>query len=145
MKSQWSNISNKHVMIKLKHKICLFLAALVMTATGCLYRPDIQQGNELTDEMLALIVLGMAKEEVADILGEPLITDPFNRDRWDYYYFLRDGETGSVIRRTLFIEFTDEKISYFKSSVPLPRPESDPEPDEDTADSEESGSDPAQE
>ncbi|MYB34159.1 MAG: outer membrane protein assembly factor BamE [Gammaproteobacteria bacterium] len=111
-------------MIKFKHKFCLFTIALTMMASGCLYRPDIQQGNELTDEMIASISLGMTKDEVADILGDPLITDPFNRDRWDYYYFFRDGKTGNIIRRTLFIEFVDDKISRFKGSAPSSQSES---------------------
>ncbi|MCY4050882.1 MAG: outer membrane protein assembly factor BamE [Gammaproteobacteria bacterium] len=113
--------------MKLQYHFYLIIAALALVISGCLYRPDIQQGNELTDEMLSSITLGMTKDEVADILGEPLITDPFNRDRWDYYYFLRDGKTGSVIRRTLFIEFIDDKISHFEGSAPPSQSESLPE------------------
>lgn len=111
-------------MINLKHKFFLFVVVLTVMSSGCLYRPDIQQGNELTDEMIASISLGMTKDEVADILGKPLITDPFNRDRWDYYYFLKDGKTGNVIRRTLFIEFIDDKISHFRGSAPASQSES---------------------
>ncbi len=121
------------VMNKYKYKFFLFILALTMMFSGCLYRPDIQQGNELDDEMIASISLGMTKDEVADILGRPLITDPFNRDRWDYYYFLKDGKTGSVTRRALFIEFVDDKVSHFKGSAPTSQSESAPE--EDAADS----------
>ncbi|MCY4150537.1 MAG: outer membrane protein assembly factor BamE [Gammaproteobacteria bacterium] len=120
-------------MINPRYKLCLFIVALTMMSSGCLYRPDIQQGNELTDEMIASISLGMTKDEVADILGVPLITDPFNRDRWDYYYFLKDGKTGSVIRRTLFIEFADGRISHFEGSAPASP--SDSVPEEGAADS----------
>ena len=120
-------------MINPKYKFFLFIAALAMMFSGCLYRPDIQQGNELDDEMIASISLGMTQDEVADILGKPLITDPFNRNRWDYYYFLKDGKTGSVTRRALFIEFVDDKVSHFKESAPTSQSESAPE--EDAADS----------
>ncbi|MCY4313781.1 MAG: outer membrane protein assembly factor BamE [Gammaproteobacteria bacterium] len=63
-------------MINPRYKLCLFIVALTMMSSGCLYRPDIQQGNELTDEMIASISLGMTKNEVADILGVPLIMTP---------------------------------------------------------------------
>ncbi len=119
--------------MKPRYHFFLIVVAFAFVISGCLYRPDIQQGNELTDEMIASITVGMTKEEVADILGEPLVTDPFNRDRWDYYYFLRDGKSGTVIRRTLFIEFIDEKISHFEGSTPTSK--TDPAPETASTDS----------
>ena len=62
--------------------------------SGCVYKIDIQQGNEITSEMVSKLELGMTKRQVTRILGLPLITDPFHKDRWDYYYSLRDGKSG---------------------------------------------------
>lgn len=107
-------------MSEIKYKICAFMVAVAIATTGCLYRPDTQQGNELTDEMIADISLGMSKDDVADVLGVPLVTDPFNRDRWDYYYFLKEGKTGKITQRSLSIEFTDDKVSDFRRSLSAP-------------------------
>ena len=133
-------------MIQFKHIICTFPLAVAIAVSGCIYRPDIQQGNELTDAMIASLTMGMSKDEVADVFGRPLVTDPFNRDRWDYYYFHKDGETGAITERALSITFVNNKVTEFTSTVPEPtlEPEADDESeaDDDAAadDSEESDS-----
>ena len=53
------------------------------------YKPDIVQGNVVTTEQIALVKPGMSRVQVRDILGTPLITDPFHAQRWDYVFTLR--------------------------------------------------------
>ena len=53
------------------------------------YKPDVIQGNVVTTEQIALVKTGMPRSQVKDILGTPLITDPFHADRWDYVFTLR--------------------------------------------------------
>ena len=53
------------------------------------YKPDIVQGNVVTTEQIAQVKPGMTRAQVRDILGSPLITDPFHGDRWDYVFTLR--------------------------------------------------------
>ena len=53
------------------------------------YKPDIIQGNVVTTEQLALVKTGMSRAQVKEVLGSPLITDPFHGDRWDYVFTLR--------------------------------------------------------
>src|ERR1700761_61910 len=53
------------------------------------YKPDIIQGNVVTTEQIALVKPGMTRAQVREILGSPLITDPFHADRWDYVFTLR--------------------------------------------------------
>ena len=53
------------------------------------YKPDVIQGNVVTTEQIALIKPGMSRAQVREILGSPLITDPFHGDRWDYVFTLR--------------------------------------------------------
>ena len=56
------------------------------------YKPDVVQGNVVTTEQITLIKTGMSRQQVRDILGSPLITDPFHGDRWDYVFtFKRQG------------------------------------------------------
>ncbi len=53
------------------------------------YKPDVIQGNVVTTEQLTQVKPGMTKVQVKEILGSPLITDPFHADRWDYVFTLR--------------------------------------------------------
>jgi outer membrane protein assembly factor BamE len=53
------------------------------------YRIDIMQGNVVTKEQADLVKPGMAKEQVRDLLGSPLLSSPFHADRWDYVFTLR--------------------------------------------------------
>jgi len=57
------------------------------------YRPDIQQGNVVTQDMVDRLRLNMSEREVRYLLGSPLLIDPFHSERWDYYYSLRQGDT----------------------------------------------------
>ena len=47
------------------------------------YRIDIVQGNVVTQEQMALVRPGMTRLQVRDVLGTPLLTDPFPAARWD--------------------------------------------------------------
>jgi outer membrane protein assembly factor BamE len=53
------------------------------------YRIDIVQGNAVTKEQAALLKPGLSRLQVRDVLGTPLVTDPFHADRWDYIFTLR--------------------------------------------------------
>ena len=67
------------------------------------YKPDIVQGNVVTTEQITQIKPGMTHVQVKEILGSPLITDPFHVDRWDYVFTLRrqgfdDQQRSFVVR-----------------------------------------------
>jgi outer membrane protein assembly factor BamE len=47
------------------------------------------QGNVVTSEQVARVKPGMTRAQVRDILGTPLLTDPFHADRWDYLFTIR--------------------------------------------------------
>jgi outer membrane protein assembly factor BamE len=53
------------------------------------YKPDVIQGNVVTTEQFTQVKPGMSRVQVKEILGSPLITDPFHNDRWDYVFTLR--------------------------------------------------------
>lgn len=84
---------------------------------GCIvYKIDIQQGNEITEEMLAHLEIGMSKAEVGKVLGYPLINDPFHADRWDYYFYLKKGSTGEVEQQSATLRFTGDALSGIENS-----------------------------
>ena len=71
------------------------------------YRIDVQQGNVLTQEMVAQLRPGLTADQVRYVLGTPVLTDVFHAKRWDYVYRLQRGiGTEPVLRR--FSVFFDD-------------------------------------
>lgn len=86
-------------------------------ASGCLYRQDVQQGNEITRQMVAQISPGMTKREVIKVLGYPLINDPFNKDRWDYFYSLKAGKTQIISKQSATLVFEGDSLKSIDSTI----------------------------
>lgn len=74
------------------------------------YRPDIQQGNFVSREMLALLAVGQSKDQVQFIMGTPLVRDVFHADRWDYPFYLQRGN-GDLTSARVTVHFKDEKVA----------------------------------
>lgn len=91
----------------LKHLITIFAAVSLLTACAIVQKLSIQQGNVVDESMLKQLHPGMSKRQVLFVMGTPLLTDPFHKDRWDYEYYLsRDGKMVSHYRVTLY--FNDQ-------------------------------------
>ena len=76
------------------------------------FRVDVQQGNFISQEQVALLKEGMTRDQVRFVLGSPLLTDVFHADRWDYVFRVQkaSGETTSS-KVTVF--FKDERLQRF--------------------------------
>ncbi len=85
------------------------------------YRPDVQQGNVITSDMVEQLRAGMTRDQVKFMLGTPLLADNFHPDRWDYLYYL-NPRSGSPQRRNLVVYFKDNRLDHYTSD-PMP-PES---------------------
>ena len=73
------------------------------------YRIDIQQGNFISQEMMAQLKVGQTREQVRFLLGTPLLTDIFHADRWDYPFYLARGN-GELTSARVAIHFKDNKV-----------------------------------
>jgi outer membrane protein assembly factor BamE len=73
------------------------------------YRPDIQQGNFVSQEMLTQLKLGQTRDQVKFILGTPLLTDAFHANRWDYPFYLARGN-GELTTSRVTVFFKDDKL-----------------------------------
>jgi outer membrane protein assembly factor BamE len=96
--------------------LSLLLAACSSVSTPQPYRIDIQQGNVITQEMVAQLKPGLTRDQVKFILGSPLVADMFHTDRWDYVYMLQPGK-GEVQRRRLTVIFEDNKLARLAGDV----------------------------
>ena len=83
---------------------------VVFVLSSCIYVPDVQQGNLITQEMVDKLKPGLTQQQVRFILGTPLVRDPFHIKRWDYLYSLQTGNAEEVERRQLTVFFNDDKL-----------------------------------
>jgi outer membrane protein assembly factor BamE len=85
--------------------IAPLFAVLALSASACVYRLDVQQGNLVTQESVSKLKKGMTKAEVRQTLGTPLLMDPFHGNRWDYYFSAE--KNGRKVDHTRFSVFFD--------------------------------------
>lgn len=76
------------------------------------YRPDIQQGNFVSQEMLAQLKPGQTREQVRFLLGSPMIADMFHADRWDFPFYLARGD-GELTTSRVTVYFKDNVVERF--------------------------------
>jgi outer membrane protein assembly factor BamE len=80
------------------------------------HRIDVQQGNVITQEMVAQLQPGMDKKKVNFIMGSPVIRDTFHADRWDYLYTFTPGG-GRTERRRVTLFFEDDKLARIEGDI----------------------------
>lgn len=115
----------------------VFLAVvLVSSLTACssfrfpgVYKVGIQQGHIITQEMVEQLKLGMSKRQVRFVLGNTLLPDTFNDDRWDYPYSVRRGSQGKITQYLYSVHFENDKLvktegDYLPGKAPLSGEES---------------------
>ena len=107
-------------MAKFRNLLPALLAAAALLA-GCVYRPDIQQGNLLTMEDIRKVEVGMTRSQVRFLLGTPMVSDPFAPHRWDYVYRMQYGRDRAVITAHFVVWFENDKVTKVETR-------DDPEP-----------------
>ena len=101
---------------------------LVLLLSGCgvpripgitPYKPEIQQGNYVSQEMIAQVKPGMTREQVRFVLGTPLLTDIFHAERWDYVYW-HEATNGKRESRKITLYFDQGKLARMEGDVISP-------------------------
>ena len=77
------------------------------------YRPDIQQGNFVSQEMLNQLKAGQTRDQVRFLLGSPLLLDAFHADRWDYPFYLARAN-GELTTSRVTVFFKDDVVERFE-------------------------------
>ena len=105
---------------------CALVAGSLLTGCGSLqrtdsflgfitpYRIDIVQGNAVTKEQAELIKPGLTRLQVRDVLGTPLVADPFHANRWDYIFTLRRPGT-DLQRRSVVVIFEGDIVKSIEA------------------------------
>ncbi len=88
---------------------CLSACTSVPAIFPGVHQVPVQQGNIVTQEMVDELRPGMTKNQVRFVLGGPLAVDPFNQDRWDYFYSMTDSD-GNQEREKLTVFFEENSL-----------------------------------
>lgn len=80
------------------------------------YRMEIQQGNFVSQEMVAKLKRGMSREQVRFVLGSPLLTDMFHANRWDYVFY-RDRPNQPREERRMSVFFENDRLARVTGDV----------------------------
>lgn len=82
------------------------------------YRIDLVQGNVVTQELLDRIRPGLRRNQVRELLGTPLVTDPFHANRWDYVFTLnRQGSAAQY--QALVLHFDGDVLKTVEAPPKL--------------------------
>lgn len=97
------------------------LCSLALAGCNLIYKIDVQQGNYVTEDVVARVKTGMTKAEVRQILGTPLVADIFHGNRWDYYF--SSVKNHKAENRTLLsVFFENDKVVAVKGDSHPPAP-----------------------
>lgn len=97
------------------------LLALLALCSGCLYRMEVQQGNQLDPTQVEQLTTGMTRTQVLYLLGTPMVPSGFDNDRWDYYHYRDNGRgQGRVASMTqrITVWFKDDIVDRIENSAP---------------------------
>ncbi len=91
------------------------IISLTLLVTGCtIYKMEVQQGNALSNETVSQLQRGMSKDQVAALLGNPLLQDNFRSNRWDYVYYNLRGKEVSSKKQNLTLFFQNDQLIQVK-------------------------------
>jgi outer membrane protein assembly factor BamE len=99
-------------------RVVVFLIVIFVSACSSFRFPGvhkitIQQGNVITQTMVDQLRPGMTKNQVRYILGNAIIDDSLDINRWDYVYTLQIAGQ-KPLPRYMSLFFVDEKLSHFE-------------------------------
>lgn len=93
------------------------LALLIGLPSGCVYQINVQQGNKLEPKDVESVKVGMTRNQVRFLLGTPMVTDVFHKERWDYFYYFRAGRSNDPERRWLIVWFDGDIVREIQRDV----------------------------
>jgi outer membrane protein assembly factor BamE len=81
------------------------------------YRIEIQQGNYVSQEMVAQLKPGLTRDQVRYVLGTPLVSDIFHEERWDYVFMRQHANSREIEYRRIAVFFEDGKLKRVEGDI----------------------------
>ena len=100
-------------------RILVVILALLAAACGLIrpYRIEIQQGNYVTQEMVAQLRPGLTRDQVRYVMGTPLVSDIFHEERWDYVFVRQRANSQDVEHRRIAVFFENGKLTRVDGDI----------------------------
>lgn len=97
--------------------LLLILVVATSLTSGCVYSLAVQQGNLVDQEKVDQVTVGMTRNQVRFLLGTPLVNDSFNRDRWDYLYYIKQGRKQAQEKHWITVYFENDEVINLERGV----------------------------
>ena len=93
----------------------IIITLVIVNISGCQLLPEnaqlrsyrvlVQQGNVIEENKVDVLKINMSKKQVIFLMGEPIVSNIFDKNRWDYvYYRKRDPEETQLNIVSIFFE-----------------------------------------
>ena len=98
-------------------KILILIISLIMIScsNASIYRVSITQGTVFKQEDINRLEIGMTKDQVTYVMGQPSFENFFEKNVWNYFYQIKTGDTIELERRLKLV--FDEKNLLFEIDV----------------------------
>ena len=92
-------------------KLLILIISLIMIScsNASIYRVSITQGTAFKQEEIDRLEIGMTKDQVIYVIGQPSFENFFEKNVWNYFYQIKTGETVELERR-LKLYFDDKNL-----------------------------------
>jgi len=78
---------------------------------------EIQQGNYVSQEMVAQLKPGLTRDQVRFLMGTPLLSDIFHEERWDYVFVRQRANSDDVEQRRIVVFFEEGKLKRVDGDI----------------------------
>jgi|TARA_B110000879_G_scaffold173498_1_gene225640 outer membrane protein assembly factor BamE len=103
------------------------------------YKIPVQQGNVITQEMVNRLKPGMTRNQVSFVMGDTVLQDPFERNRWVYLYTLEVPDFFNQ-QLKMVLDFEDDLLTTITGDLaPIPEEAAETEAAEEEATEVEAG------
>lgn len=98
----------------------LLLTLILVGLSGCqlIYKLPTRQGNVIEQKDLDKLKVGMTRDQVKFVMGTPLASNPFRKDRWDYFGYYKSPR-GDVTQRTVTLTFEGDLLTSMTGTEPM--------------------------
>jgi outer membrane protein assembly factor BamE len=86
------------------------LCLLTLGLSACIkpYTPSVQQGNDVTQQQVAQLKLGMSQDDIQYLMGQPILQPTFNNNQWDYIYTYQPPDQGPISEKRISLYFNSQ-------------------------------------
>ena len=92
-------------------KLLILIISLIMMSCSntSLYKVSITQGTVFNQEDIDKLEIGMTKDQVTYVMGQPSFENFFEKNVWNYFYQIKTGDTIELERRIKLV-FDDKNL-----------------------------------